>query len=106
MEILETCSNHIFTDIINPQQHIVTNLSGRFLVTSNQGNKYLFVLYQYNSNKMMLRPKKNKTDKEFIRVVQDLPGNLNTNVLKPSYMQLDNEASPAFQDLMKEKSIG
>ena len=106
METMKTLSNNFFTNIINPQQHIVTNLSGRFLVTSNQGNKYLFVLYQYNSNKMMLRPKKNKTDKEFICFVQDLHGHLNTNVLKPSYMQLDNKASPAFQDLMKEKSIG
>ena len=63
MEALETCSNHIFTDIINPQQHIVTNLSGRFLVTSNQGNKYLFVPYKYVSNSIMVRPMNSITDK-------------------------------------------
>ena len=33
METLETCSYHVFTDIINPQQLIATDLTGRYLVT-------------------------------------------------------------------------
>ena len=45
MEILETCSNHFFTDIIDLQERIATDLTGRFPVTSNRGNRYLFILY-------------------------------------------------------------
>ena len=37
---------------------------------------------------------KNRTDKEFIRVFQDIHGHLTKRVLKPNYMRLDNEASP------------
>ena len=39
MEALETRSNHIFANIIDPQQRIATNLTRRFPVTSNRGNK-------------------------------------------------------------------
>ena len=43
-ERLKTCSNHVFTNIIDPQERISTNLTGRLPVTSNRGNKYLFIL--------------------------------------------------------------
>ena len=39
METLDTCSNQVFTNIIDPQQCIATNPTGRFPVTSNRGNK-------------------------------------------------------------------
>ena len=45
------------------------------------------------------------TDKEIISVIQDLHGHLTTRFLKPNYMRLDNEASPAFQALPKKKCI-
>ena len=44
METLETRSNHVFTEIINTQQRIAIDLNGRFPVTSNRGNKYIFSL--------------------------------------------------------------
>ena len=48
---------------------------------------------------------KNRTDKEFIRVFRYLHVNLTIRGLKSNYMQLDNEASPAFQALLKYKCI-
>ena len=48
---------------------------------------------------------KNRMDKEFIRVFQDLHGHLITSCLNPNYIILDNGASPAFQDIRKEKCI-
>ena len=105
MEKLETRSNHVFANIIDPQQRIATNLTGRFPVTSNRVNKYLFILYKYNSNCILVRPIKNRTDKEFIRVFQDIHGHLTTRGLKPNYMRLYNEALPAFQALIKDNCI-
>ena len=48
---------------------------------------------------------KSRTDKELIRVFKYLHGHLTTRCLKPNYMRLDNEASPVFQTLLKEKRI-
>ena len=76
MEILETCSNHVFIKIINSQERIATDLTGRFPVTSDRGKKYLFILYEYDSNYILVRPMKNRTDKESVQVFQDLHGHL------------------------------
>ena len=48
---------------------------------------------------------KNRTDKEFIRIFQDIHGHRTTRGLKPNYVRLDNEASPSLQYLLKDKCI-
>ena len=63
MEILETRSNQVFANIINPRQRIATGLTGRFPVTSNRGNTYLFIIYEYDSNIILVRPIKNRAEK-------------------------------------------
>ena len=103
METFETRSNHFFTDIIDPQQRIATNLTVRLQVNPSRRNKYLFILYNKDINCILVWTMKSRTDKEFICVFQDLHGHLTTRGLNPNYMQLDNEASPAFQALLKEK---
>ena len=63
METLETQSNHALAKIIDPQQKIATEISVRFPATSSSRKKYLFVLYYYGSNSILVRPMKNITDK-------------------------------------------
>ena len=63
METLETHSNHVFAEIIDPQQRISNNLNVWFPLTSNRGNKYLFILYKYISNNILVHQMKNRTDK-------------------------------------------
>ena len=63
MERLETRSNHIFTNIIDPQEQIAIELTGIFPVTSNRDNKYLFILYDYDSNCILVHPMKKRTEK-------------------------------------------
>ena len=63
METMKTLSNNFFTNIINPQQNISTDLTVRFPVTSNQKNKYLFVLYKHERNSIILIKMKNRMDK-------------------------------------------
>ena len=101
MEKLEARSNQVFTNIINPQQRISTDLTVRFPVTSNRGDKYLFFLFDYDRNSILLRPMKARTYKKLIRVFQDLDENLTTRRLNPNCMKLENKESPESQDLMK-----
>ena len=101
---LETRSNHVFIDIIDPKQWIATNLTDRLPVTSSRGNKYLFSLYEYNRNSILVLPIKKKMNKDFIHVFQNVHEHLTIRGLNPNYMQLDNEASPIFQSLLKKKN--
>ena len=61
----------VFTKIINHKRQIATDPTGKFPVTSNRGNKYLFILYDYDSNCILIRPMKSRSDSKFIRLFTD-----------------------------------
>ena len=105
MKLLVQQTDTVFTKIIDRKQKIATDLTGKFPVTSNRGNNHLFVLYDYDSNCIRIRPMKSRADSKFIRFFTDLHGHLLARGLKPEYMRLYNEASPDFQIELKVKNI-
>jgi hypothetical protein len=56
-----------FTAIINMAGQVSTNLRRRFPITSSQGHKYLYVLYDYDSNAILVKPIKSKVKSEHLR---------------------------------------
>jgi hypothetical protein len=46
---------------------ICTDLTGRFPTTSLSGNKYILILYNYDSNIVLSSPMKNRGDKDLVR---------------------------------------
>ena len=105
MKPLVQRTNTVFTKIIDQKCQIATDLIGKFPVTSNMWNKYIFVLYDYDSNCILIRPMKSREDIEFTRVFKDLYEHPLIRGLKPAYMRLYNEAYPAFQIELKSKNI-
>ena len=75
-----------------------TDNTGKFPVRSKRGNKYVFLLYDYDSNNIISRPVKNRTDEEFVRVHDEIIEELTARGLKPKIQRLDNEASKAYTD--------
>ena len=63
MKLLEIRTNAVFTNINNPKRKTVTYLTLKFPVNSNRFKKYLFVLYDYNSNSILVRPANARTEK-------------------------------------------
>ena len=105
MKPLVQRTNTVFTNIIDHKRQIAAYITGKFPVTSNRVNKYLFVLYYYDSNFILILPMKARADSEFIRVFTDLHENLLTRWINPAYMILDNEAYPAFKRELKANNI-
>ena len=83
MTPLSQCTNTVFANIINHKRQIVTDLTGKVPVTSNSGNKYLFVLYKYNSNIIFICLMKAISDGNFIWVFKDLHENPLARGLNP-----------------------
>jgi hypothetical protein len=77
----------------NESGQICTNQTGCFPVTSRRGNKYIMILYDYNSNSILAEPMKSRTDNKIIRSYQALHDRLIAASLKPQLQKLDNEAS-------------
>jgi hypothetical protein len=59
-------TNAVFAEIISPTGQIYTDLPGRFPVSSNRGNQYIYILYDYDSNAILAEPMKNRSDRKMV----------------------------------------
>jgi hypothetical protein len=84
---------------------INTDLTGRFPVMSSRGNKYIFVLYDYNSNAILVEPLQNCPGLSIVTAYTNLLDRLKKSGLKPKLQKLDNEASQALRNYMVEQDI-
>jgi hypothetical protein len=76
---------------------IYTDQTGQFPVTTNQGNKYILVLCNYNTNAILTKPLMNCTGNEILRVYQKLHTYLTRWGFQPHTHWLDNEGSGALK---------
>ena len=84
----EQASQQVFLAMMEPKDwtgNIFTDLCGRFLILSSQGNRYIFVMYDYNSNAILAEPMKNRGDREMIRVFNKLVDKLTARGFQPRF---------------------
>jgi hypothetical protein len=91
--------NFIFAAIMDTSQ-IYTDLTGRLPTTYLSGNKYILILYDYDSNIVLSVPMKKRGDKEMVRAFDLLIQPLIIRGLRPSLQRLDNEASLALRNYL------
>jgi hypothetical protein len=72
---------------------IYTDQTGRIPVVSSKGNKYIMILYDYDSNVILAQPIKYRTAPELLKAFQVMEQESVVRCLKPKLMKLDNEAS-------------
>jgi hypothetical protein len=99
----DTC-NYIYSAVMDTNQ-IYTNLTARFPTTSLSGNKYILILYDYDSNSVLPVPMKNRGDKDMVRAFDFLIQSLITRGLKPHLQRLDNDASLALRNYITKQGI-
>jgi hypothetical protein len=63
--VQEETYNYIYAALMEANQ-IYTDLTGRFPTTSISGNKYILILYDYDSDIVLSAPKKNRGDKYMV----------------------------------------
>jgi hypothetical protein len=64
-ERLDRRTNTVFAHIFEPTGQIYTDLPGGFPIKSNRGSQYIFVLYDFDINAILVEPMKNCTDREW-----------------------------------------
>jgi hypothetical protein len=84
---------------------IYTELTGRFPTTSLSGNKYILILYDYDSNSVLSAPMKNRGDKEMVSAFDLLIQSLVIHGLRPSLPLLDNEAYLNLRNYLTKQGI-
>jgi hypothetical protein len=75
---------------------IATDLPGRYLVTSRKGNKYMFVLYDYDSNLIIAEPIKSRNASDLVNGFNTCYKALTKNGFKARKIRLDTKISKDF----------
>jgi hypothetical protein len=84
---------------------IYTDQTGIFPVVSSKGNKYIMMLYYYDSNAILAQPIKDRTAPELYKHFQFMEQELVARGLKPKLMKLDNEASKLLKAYLHQQDI-
>ena len=77
--------------VVEPSYLLATDLTGRFLTISSGGYNYIIVCYIFDTNGIIVRPMKNRSVAEHIRVYNEIFGYLEKWGLRPAVHKMDNE---------------
>jgi hypothetical protein len=84
---------------------IATDLLGRYPVTSRRGNKYMFVLYDYDSNLIIAEPIKSRNASNLVNGFDICYKALTMNGFKAKTIRLDNEISKEFIQYLNKENL-
>jgi hypothetical protein len=65
-------TNWVYMQRIEVTRKIHSSQTGRFPITSSQGNKYRMIVFNYDSNAILAKPIKSRTEIELIRAYTKL----------------------------------
>ena len=84
---------------MEPTGQIYTDQTGQFITLSSNGNNYLLVLYNYDSNAIFAQPLITCTGKAILTAYKILHTELCCTGLHPKLQYLDNECSKILKIL-------
>jgi hypothetical protein len=97
-------TQYVYAATIDAGQ-IYTDQTGRFPVVSSKRNKYIMVLYDYDSNSILAKPSKDRTAPKLLKAFQFMEQELVAKGLTPKLMKLDNEASKLLKCYLYQQAI-
>jgi hypothetical protein len=102
-------THQIFAAIENTNKiytgKIYTGQTGRFPGTSSQGNKYVLVLYEYDTDSILMEALHNRTAPEILQAYRKLGKYLHNRGFQPKIHWLDNEASDELKQFNNSNQI-
>jgi hypothetical protein len=98
-------SHHCYATIMEPMGQIYTDQTGRFVQASSNGNNYLLMLYDYDSNSILAEPLKTGTGQAILAAYKILRTKLCNAGLRPKLQCLNNECSEALKQFMSNEGV-
>lgn len=95
----------VYPACIDVTGQIYTDQTGQFLVPSISGNKYLFILYDYDSNLIHAEPMTSRTQHQILAAYKKSMAMLKSRGFTPQLQRLDNEASKLLRDHMTSEGV-
>jgi hypothetical protein len=81
------------------------DLTGQYPHMSSRGNKYILIIYDYDTNAIIAEPLKGRTKGDILNGYRNVHKQLARNGYKPTMQTLDNEASDILLEYMRNNKI-
>ena len=98
-------THFVYPACITPTNTISTDQTGAFPITSISGNKYIFVIYDYDSNLIYGIPIPSRSKAQLTSATSTILTLLKSRGLKPKLQRLDNEISKELEELLDNEGI-
>ena len=93
----------VYTKVYDVRETVFSDQTGAFPTRSQQGNKYIMVMVEIDSNAILVEPLKSRNDQELARAYKTLMTRLQQAGIVPKKHVLDNEVSKAMKSIIKEE---
>ncbi len=103
-EPFNTHMHFVFMTIIKISGMLFSNQLGQFPITSNRGNKYVFIFYIYNANFVKSVPIKSRSKEELLQAYQLVYAYLTARGFKPQLHKMDNKTSHDVETFIHEEN--
>ena len=84
---------------------IHSDQTGKFVLASSSGNNYILVVYDYDSNCILVEPMRSRTGPCILAAFQLIHARLTAAGLKPQLQRLDNECSAALKTFLRDADV-
>lgn len=84
---------------------IYSDQTGKFVVASSAGHNYIMVVYDYDSNAILVAPMRSRTGPCILATFQIMHARLVAAGLRPQLQRLDNECSEALKSFLRNETI-
>ena len=97
-----------YAAVVDPSEvsgQIHSDQTGKFVVASSAGNNYVLVVYDYDSNAILVEPMRSRTGPCILAAYQTVHARLVTAGLRPQLQRLDNECSSALKTFLRAEAV-
>ena len=98
-------SHHIFASCEPITGKIASDPTVRFILPSSNGNTYILVVYDHDSNMIFAEPMKTRSGNDHLAAYKRIHTLLTSRGLKPQLQRLDNEASTQLKNFLSDNQI-
>ena len=96
-------TQEFYHNILNLNNTIYTDQTGKFNVRSIRGYQYILITYSYDANAILVRPLWTRKGIELLDAIKEIHTYLIQRGFQPKHQILDNEASLALKTYLKTK---
>jgi hypothetical protein len=100
-----TRTHTCFLAVTDTKQCVYTDQTGRLPQPSSDGNNYILIAYDYDSNCIFMRPLRNRKAETLRAAVTNIHTTLSKGGCKPKFHRLDNECPQLLKDYFVREGI-